>query len=355
MEFCKRNILSIVSKELKLMEKRKRYELTLRTMAPLHIGSGTTYTQKEYIYENGYYYFPDMGILYKKLQKQGEKKDRIFEDFLMKNGHTNSRRPRLVQFLNDQQIRERNFSGYQIKETGFELEKKKSARGNLNEISAFVKDAYGCPYIPGSSLKGAIRTILVNEYFRRDDIPWGPKQQDIFHQIRVSDSEPINIDQLILAQKWDFSPKKLTARSLPIHRESLRPMSVATFIITAVGEQAIELMDQLPQFAKEYYQKYTNQFLSDFPSRYIQKYFWSPLYLGAGSGFWTKTNIDKADNSRHKKGGKMAMKGKGVLKLTKAPITKFRLNGKPRQLIENSENLYEMGKCVFNLKERGEN
>ncbi len=29
------------------------------------------------------------------------------------------------------------------------------------EIATFVKDAYGCPYVPGSSLKGALRTALL--------------------------------------------------------------------------------------------------------------------------------------------------------------------------------------------------
>ncbi|KFN92558.1 MULTISPECIES: type III-A CRISPR-associated RAMP protein Csm5 [Tetragenococcus] len=335
------------------MVKRKNYQLTLRVMGPLHIGSGKIYTQKEYIYENGFYYFPDMGSLYKEIRKQGDGLTSTFEEFLMQNRNGNHIKPRLIQFLNDQKISTRDFDGYRIKEHGFELEKKKTAKGNLNEISAFVKDPYGYPYIPGSSLKGAIRTILVNEYFHTDNIPWGPKAEadDIFHNIHVSDSEPISLEQLILAQKWDFSPEKLTARSLPIHRESLKPMTAVHFTVTAVGDRAIQLIDQLPQFAKKYYQKYTNKFLVDFPARFIQTYFWSPIYLGAGSGFWTKTDITKADNSRYKKRGKMSMKGKGVLKLTKAPMVKYRLNGKSRQLIENSENLYEMGKCVFSLKE----
>ena len=31
---------------------------------------------------------------------------------------------------------------------------------NTKEISLFVKDVYGKPFVPGSSLKGALRTIL---------------------------------------------------------------------------------------------------------------------------------------------------------------------------------------------------
>lgn len=37
------------------------YRLRLIAMAPVHIGSGETYTAKNYIYENENYYFPNMG------------------------------------------------------------------------------------------------------------------------------------------------------------------------------------------------------------------------------------------------------------------------------------------------------
>lgn len=79
---------------------------------------------------------------------------------------------------------------------------------NLNEIVAFVKDEFGNPYIPGSSLKGAIRTILVNEEFKTDDVPW-KDGNNIFNEIRVSDSKPISVDNLTLVQKWDYNAKRI--------------------------------------------------------------------------------------------------------------------------------------------------
>lgn len=36
------------------------------------------------------------------------------------------------------------------------------------EIDAFIKDAYGMPYIPGSSIKGMIRTALIAWEIRKD-------------------------------------------------------------------------------------------------------------------------------------------------------------------------------------------
>lgn len=33
----------------------------------------------------------------------------------------------------------------------------------MNDLNTFVKDAFGRPYIPGSSLKGALRTAILND------------------------------------------------------------------------------------------------------------------------------------------------------------------------------------------------
>lgn len=339
-----------------MAENRKIYQFTLRTMAPVHIGSGDTYTAKEYIYEKGHYYFPDMGQLYQKIEELGPRTTAAFESFLMSSGnYHNVRNPRLTDFLQQQQIKDRDFGGYAIKETGFEGKSDpKDPKGYLNEVSVFVRDSYGNPYIPGSSLKGAIRTILVNQHFQKTEIPWGAKRDmpfdDVFHHIRVSDSEPVSPDKLILAQKWDYSAKKSNTNQLPIHRECLKPFTVVTFTITAIGDEANALISRLGTYASAHYKAYTKKFLTDFPETYRQKTLQYPIYLGAGSGFWTKTLMDKADPSRHRT-GKMKMQGNGVLKLTKAPNVKYKVNGEVRDLTDNPENLYEFGKCFFAIKE----
>lgn len=342
-----------------MQAKRKKYQLTLRTMAPVHIGSGNSYSAKEYIYENKEYYFPDMGQLYQGIARYGEKVLATFEDFLQQSGnYNNNRKPRLIQFLNDQRIKERDFGGYKIKETNFE-QVKEDRQGALNEIHSFVKDPYGNPYIPGSSLKGAIRTILVNQEPQLKElgdkgVPWGAKGRqafdDVFHHIRVSDSEIIQPSQLILAQKWDYNCHKERLNHLSIHREALKAFTVVKFEIDALGEEAIRLMDQLPALSQKHYQAYYAKFLTDFPEQYIQKNLSYPIYLGAGSGFWTKTELTKADIQKAGR-GKMKPTGKGVLKLTKAPKITYRIKDVPYPLIQNEENLYEMGKCGFLLKE----
>lgn len=338
-----------------MKELRKEYEVTLRTMAPVHIGSGKTYTQKEFVYENGSYYFPDMGLLYQEIKRNGTKAVETFEYFLMESGNQHNRqKPRLINFLREQKMISRSFGGYSIKETGDEEAKdRRDVKGQLNEVAAFIKDSYGLPYIPGSSLKGAIRTVLVNEHFYSDQISWGAKKgkpfSDVFHNIRVSDSEPLSTDDLMLAQKWDFSLKKKEAKPLPIHRESLKPFTIVEFTITAIGEEAVTLMDQLGKLAIKHYKAYEQYFLSEFPPQYVQKNIQYPLYLGAGSGFWTKTYMKEADTSKFQN-GKMKMQGKGVLKLTKCPNKKFKVKGDVRTLVDNPHHFYEMGKCNFLIK-----
>ena len=59
--------------------------------------------------------------------------------------------------------------------------------------------------------------------------------------------------------------------------------------------------------------------------------------------------MEKADPSKFRR-GKMKMVGNGVLKLTKAPLIKYKVNGEVRQLINNDDNFYEFGKCNFFIK-----
>jgi CRISPR-associated protein Csm5 len=335
----------------------KKYNFILITMAPLHIGSGSFYTQKEYIYENNQYLFPDKVRLYQKIGALGSSYQKKYEGFLLQNVGNNTPKSRLIDFLNDNKIKARDFGGYAIQATGLETEKK----GQLNQISQFVRDPYGNPYIPGSSLKGALRTILVNEKFTEQDrdIPWGARKSekfnDIFHEIYVSDSQPLKNEDLILTQKWDFSKEKSPRKaspttSLPVFRECLRPLLAVRFVIQVQTSRAAELIDSLMDYAEKFYQRYKKKFLIDFPSEYQQDNIYAPLYLGAGSGLWTKTDIDHVKIEEIGQ-GKLKMKGKGVLKLTKFKPKKFKFQGKITSLIKNNGNFYEMGKANFIVKE----
>ena len=352
----------------------RTFQFSLLSMAPIHIGSGDKYTSREFIYENSYFYFPDMGKFYNRMVEKGY--DQKFERFLQER-KARANNNRLISFLLDNRISDRDFGGYRIKETGLETEENDndSKLGAINEVVKFMRDPFGTPYIPGSSLKGAIRTILMNTNpdwnnkkvvdtrgkrpkENKNMISWGAKKgkefNDLFNAIRVSDSKPFSNESLILVQKWDYSAKSLKVKPLPLYREAIAPLTKVEFTITTTTAEAATLIEKLEDKALEFYKGYNNFFLKDFPEDKIQDNIDYPIYLGAGSGAWTKTIFKQANGiiqDRHKKPVQTKMKGKGVLKLTKAPILKQDDSVQPSKLIKNDESFYEMGKANFMIKE----
>ena len=346
----------------------KTFQFSLLAMAPIHIGNGEKYTSREFIYENGYFYFPDMGKFYNRMVEKGY--DQKFERFLQET-KPNARNNRLISFLEDNRISDRNFGGYRIIETELETNNNYLRGGALNQVSKFIRDPFGNPYIPGSSLKGAIRTILMNtnpdwnnENVVKDKkenkslIPWGAKKgqnyDDLFNTIRVSDSKPFRNDSLILVQKWDHKAPPPLAKPLPLYREAIAPLTKINFTITTTTKEAGILMEELGQRAQAFYKEYKNFFLSDFPENKIQPNIQYPIYLGAGSGAWTKTIFKQANDilkERYQKSRTTRMVEKGVLKLTKAPRKSVKTTQATRKLIMNDESFYEMGKANFIIKE----
>ena len=346
----------------------RTFQFSLLAMAPIHIGNGEKYTSREFIYENGYFYFPDMGKFYNRMVEKGY--DQKFERFLQET-KPNARNNRLISFLEDNRISDRNFGGYRIIETELETNNNYLRGGALNQVSKFIRDPFGNPYIPGSSLKGAIRTILMNtnpdwnnENVVKDKkenkslIPWGAKKgqnyDDLFNTIRVSDSKPFRNDSLILVQKWDHKANPSLAKPLPLYREAIAPLTKINFTITTTTKEAGILMEELGQRAQAFYKEYKNFFLSDFPENKIQPNIQYPIYLGAGSGAWTKTIFKRAKDilqERYENSRTTRMVEKGVLKLTKAPMKSVKTTQATRKLIMNNESFYEMGKANFMIKE----
>lgn len=365
MELCKSTILSIGG--VSMEHSYRQFQMDVIALSPIHVGSGEKYTAREFIYKDGKYYFPDMGLFYQEMIRLGL--DKKFEHFLLAS---NKKGIRLNHFLDDNRVNKWDFGGYSLQETS--CERDRSTPGNLNDISKFMRDGLEKPYVPGSSLKGAIRTILLNTYWKeeyfikylknkaiedRQVIAWGPakkgkKLDDIFHEIRVSDSQPLLNEDLIIVQKWDYSARNGKNTPLPLYRESLKPFTRLTFMITTTSDRAYYLIQQLEQFANQFYGEYKSFFLDEQSKPlYVQNNVQYPLYLGAGSGVWTKTIIHQANGIVQKRYEMMKMKmiGKGVAKLTKAPEKKYRVKEDVRSLIQNSESLYEMGKACFMIKE----
>lgn len=325
-----------------------QFEISLLTIAPVHIGNGIEMSKKEYICENGRYYFPNLYKLYTCLSSKRGNLLEKYDDQVINNSRMD-----LQSFLQDNYISERNFGGYSIPVTDVDNKK-----GNVKQ---FIRDAYQQPYIPGSSLKGALRTVIsyqnkwLNDFGGQIRIG-SSTYNDFYSKIRVSDSLPLKNDQLLICTKYTWSQQKGGhPKALNLYREAIKPLTKITFSLTVEGEKQIQEIRRLQKLCGQHYKDYFNYFLRELDaSQYIQNIGNCPyIYIGAGSGFWTKVFLEKGDPSRHQmrkpnQRNVPVMKGKGALKLTKAPIKRV----KQGSLVKNAEGFYEMGKCLLFVKER---
>ncbi|KXT69128.1 CRISPR-associated protein, Csm5 family [Streptococcus cristatus] len=158
----------------------RKFKLVLWTLGPVHIGSGELRTAREYILEGDEYYFPDMTLLYNELIERGIAEK--FQEFLV---DPNNKTNRISDFLAMHGLANHDFGGYRLKATGLEKPKGKHATrnqettdpGEINGVHQFMRDSYGRPYVPGSSLKGAIRTILMNTHWHSEDFKKKDKKE----------------------------------------------------------------------------------------------------------------------------------------------------------------------------------
>jgi len=119
--------------------KIKTYELTLEILTPIHIGTGEKLKKGfDYIVKNGKPFVVNKSATYDLIAEKGKHDDeRLF----------------------DKNFKIQDIVEIAQKEIGYLL--KPISGFKEHEISECIKNAYLKPYIPGSSLKGAIRTALL--------------------------------------------------------------------------------------------------------------------------------------------------------------------------------------------------
>lgn len=297
----------------------KRYKIEITTIGPVHIGSGETIKKKEWLLDNknNRAIIADTGKLFAFLQKHRLLEE--FEKFFL--GEAGN----LQVWLKEHGIFPKDYSEfekYSLDISGVNIKDKR-----LKDIALYIKDAYGMPYIPGSSLKGAIRTAILakkiketgyhdpaiidqiysdngrnkkkflNSQSRRlnqqifytgdfDQKNTNNIVNDIMKGIRVSDSAPVDCSNLTLCQKVDINTRdKETA--LPILRECIKPGCTITcelVIDTGITDISCEYIQQAIQ---EFLVDYNDMFLKYFRSETL--YEGGFIYLGGGVGFASKT------------------------------------------------------------------
>lgn len=303
----------------------KTYEVVMRTVGPLFIGSGREINKKEYLFLNDRKQvgIPDTQKLYFELSKR--RKAEIFEEYLLNKGNLS---------LTDWLIRQKMNTGDLEPLMKYKLDCGDAVldRGaNRLQIMECIKDAYGMPYVPGSSLKGMFRTILLGadikkfpeKYQNEKSEMWKsvsekagrisylrknvmriegnafrtlerPKTKpqdavnDIMQGFIVSDSEPLSTENLVLCQKIDRHTDG-REKPLPILRECIKPDTQIRFSITidtafCTYSDAV-IMDAVKCFMTDYYNNFSRAFEGmDIPKT-------NYVVCGGGSGFVSKTIV----------------------------------------------------------------
>lgn len=369
----------------------KTYHFILTTRSPIFIGDGQSLSKKEYIRKGKVIYVMDLLKMY-----QGIRKRNLivpYEDFMLNNEKVD-----LFSWLSQYKVSQNEYMRwvrYELDIGDITLENKRQM-----QMLTFIKDPYGCPYIPGSSLKGALRTVILadiiqkerfvfdqsikeiteqarlsrdprNRYLKRqtEDVETkafnrlnllNVKPQDVRNAvndimagIRISDSKPLSAKNLVMCQKVDVAVEG-RCRALNITRECIKPDTRIEFDVT-IDQKFLytpeEIKDAVRLFANDYINSFykcfykKNQELKPPKTNYI--------WLGGGVGYVSKTVIYNMMNRLQ------AIK-------TVSDIMEKTVNNKEHKHFEDVKKgisphmlkctrykgkIYEMGQCAIEIRE----
>ncbi len=358
----------------------KRYRVKLVTIGPVHIGSGKLLRKDMWLSNGDSAIIIDPGKLFDLLSRKNLIE--AYEKYI-----SQPKREPFYRWLQEKGIRreeQRAIGAYELEMNGVELTK-------ARDVHICMKDAYGNPYIPGSSLKGALRNILLakrineNGYNSRElegDIRAFCKDSrkylsshsrniqqesfkmgvegreedfsvdDMMRNIRISDSKALEIKDLTLCQKIDIKIKDSQESELPILRESIRPGVIIEFDMTIDTSEPHTLdIKYIKEAIAEFLQDYNDMFLEHFEKETLYRD--DVIYLGGGVGFHSKTALNQVLKGNPKR-------VELVAETIDNPKGKNRSHGKdkllgvsPRvaKLTEYDGELLQMGPCSIEFEE----
>lgn len=266
-------------------------ELTIGT--PVFVGSGSVIGKKEFVIERDRINVIDMNKLMSKIYARGLIND--FQKFMMTEVYGNTG-DFLKTFFTADEIKRMTL--YSCRSSDVFSGGKPPA-----EIKQFWHTPDNRPYIPGSSLKGALRTCLIGAKLLDEPPSKGAEikkkieaveneYKEIMNRLSISDSEPVSPAALTLCKKYDVKPSG-TVKPLPLVRECLSPGTKLKFRITIDGEDGVLSLDTIKHSIKRFSEFYSDQVKYDYkyPERCGKFNYESNLILGGGSGYISKTVV----------------------------------------------------------------
>lgn len=367
----------------------KVYEVELVAEGPVFIGSGREITKKEYAFarKGSIAYVFDPVKLTAMLRDK-----RLYNEY--EKYILGSDKMDLGRWLTSKGISESEFDGY----LRYKMDCRDAVINNPRELKLMeiVRDPYGNPYIPGSSLKGVLRTVLLANDIKKNPVKYrdvinrisrggsGNKRaylnrecseletifanvlkrdeknrnnavNDFMSGIVVSDSEPLELSDIILCQRTDVHVDGREKR-LPMLRECIRPGTIVKFRITVDesicnAQKSYAITDDIIMGAvREFCKSYNEHFVSKFKA--VKPLNGDYIWIGGSCGFATKTEIYQMYDHRDAVRIIMDIFDKTCVPIQHKHNMDIRYGVSPHicktALYKNS--LCEMGKCHISIK-----
>lgn len=355
----------------------KNYKLKVKTLSPVFIGSGQQINKLEYILDGKRLYVVDMRTLMRDVVERG-----LTESFYR---FMHAKQQYLKSWLDSNGMRDyKKYAAYELNGTE-NIDRSRSLKG----IAAFIKNAYNEPYVPGSSIKGMLRTIILwNKVYDNYD-KHGKDRAQIKRTVReaesrrikselkrcsdslereyftekkdkdteiklmrgliVGDSNPLTLDDIVLCKKIDVHPDG-KEKEPNIFRECLRPgvefECELTIDANIFPYSADELEKMITDYAKDYAYVVTDYFPECYRSAEDDK----AVVLGGGAGYFSKTvtySLFENDEAVDVVSGYMSKTTPRVHNHGKD--RKIGISPHTQKCTEFRGNIYEMGKCSVEI------
>ncbi|PTL29116.1 type III-A CRISPR-associated RAMP protein Csm5 [Lachnospiraceae bacterium oral taxon 096] len=369
----------------------KKYKFVFNTVGPVFIGSGQNLKKKEYIFDEkkGRVKIIDVNKMLgfickdKNLMRDYEK--------LMMSGDKNDD---LQSFFNDHKISEKDYKNWILREC--------NVKGNFNgeDINTFVRDGRGEAYIPGSSLKGMFRTVILSYLIRHADEEYKNEMRarvaedfsdehldevdkamsvkflhskltdsdrkdmvnSIMRGLIISDSKKIADKNMALYKKFDMSVKG-EGHSLNLVRECVdfkvkieTTITIDTTIFPYTKDELFKMFEEFTQ----YYKEILEDKFKGCPKHSVSN---KRFFLGGGAGFISKTDLyalfdekkaieitgrildSKFQNKEHLSDAKVHGISPRILKCVEIKGNKPTNVSRGRMTQSRNSERYQMGEC----------
>ena len=200
----------------------RHFDIQLKTIGPVHIGCGEELGKKDYFLIGD-----KIAVLStaKFIQHLSSGQLDEYSKFL----HEDSRKGLQEFLLRDKSLMSAAEQSV-LYRTNSQLSRSRSGSFQYFNVQKCIKDAYDCPYIPGSSIKGMLRTALLTNLIldNRKDYQqyydsacvrnardrkhaaaglekhaFGTIDDSIMRYVSISDSKPLSAYDLVFAKKFD--------------------------------------------------------------------------------------------------------------------------------------------------------